>query len=148
MRLFTFAISSIVDVNTGHGLAGSKQFLQIDAASGSGRKPRLISAHGLLTALRGAISSWIERYRVRAQERRELAELLGMSDRLLRDIGLSRGDLIAVELGSLSLQQLQSERRGRRDGEHEIVSEVKLGRATEIEHEAANEASYQERKCA
>lgn len=148
MRLFTFAISSIVDSNTGYGLSGTRRFLEIDAAAQRGRQIRSKSGHGLLAALKGVVSRWIDGYRTRAQERRELAQLLGMNDRLLRDIGLSRGDLIAVQLGTASLRELQDERRGHSDREQDIVSTAELGRAADISREAANEASYRDRKCA
>ena len=148
MSLFTFAISSIVDANTGYGLSGTRQFFDIETASSRDRGFVSNSVHGLIGRIKSAISNGIGSYQARAQERRDLAELQRMSDSMLRDIGLHRGDLIAVELGSVSLEQLQKERRGERDEAQEIVNTVRLARAAGIEHDAANEASYQDRKCA
>ncbi len=148
MKLFTFAISSIVDANTGYGLSGTKRFLDNDSASGGAARPRAESGPSLFDRIRGALARGLESYRASAQERRELAQLQNMSDALLRDIGLHRGDLIAVELGTVSLQQLQQERRGERAETQEIVNTANLGRASDIEQEAANEASFQDRKCA
>ena len=148
MRLFTFAISSIVDANTGYGLSGTKKFLEVESAAKPGSAIQSKSAHGLFASIKSLVARGIESYQARAQERRDLAKLLGMNDRLLKDIGLNRGDLIAVELGSISLRELHAERHARHDRGHEIVNTAQLGGTTDIEHEAANEASYQGQKCA
>ena len=96
MKLFTLAIASIVDVNTGHGLAGSKHFIDPATARRRGLEIRSNSVHGVFAAIKSAIAGRFDDYRARLQERRDLRSLMAMNDRLLKDIGITRGDLMAV----------------------------------------------------
>ncbi|MDX1593760.1 MAG: DUF1127 domain-containing protein [Gammaproteobacteria bacterium] len=60
-----------------------------------------------------ALSATIERYLARRSERRALAALERLDDRVLRDIGLRRDDLDAVRKGSTTLAALDATRRQR-----------------------------------
>jgi len=148
MRLFTLAIASIVDVSTGHGLAGSKHFIDPDTGRRRGLEIRPTSVHGVFAAIRSAIAGRIEVYRARVQERRDLRRLMAMNDRLLKDIGITRGDLMAVEMGATSLTELHAERQARRRGDDVGISSTVATTTLALSGTAANEQSYVEKKCA
>ncbi len=147
MRLFNFAIASIVDANTGY-LAGKKPFVELEAAGRHGRLIRSKSVHGFFGALGTAIGGYAERLRKHTQDRRDLKQLLRMNDRMLQDIGLTRGDLIAVELGSVTLQQLYDERRSARQ---EYLVDLVPAQATapvDVDGDAANQPDFDDKKIA
>lgn len=149
MRLLTYAIASIVDANTGYGLHGSRHFVDPRAAVQRAHRIRSNSVHALAGSIRAAIGARIEGLRARLQERRDLKQLIAMNDHLLRDIGLSRGDLIAVELGKKTLAEIYAERRAARgiDGTARPATSAATA-AFGHTGEAANEEDYQAQKCA
>ena len=147
MNLFTFAISSIVDTNTGY-LSANKQFIDVDKAASHAREIRAESGNGVFTAIRSAIASLLERRRQRVQERRGLNALLRMNDHMLGDIGLTRGDLVAVEMGSITLQDLQAERRPTRQDDIIDLEPAPATAPLEVEDEAANEPAFDDKKIA
>lgn len=145
MKLFTYAIASIVDANTGHGLPASRSFINPQAAVRRAHLIRSNSVHDLFTAIRAVIGTWIGRLEARAQQRRELKQLKAMSDRLLDDIGLTRGDLIAVELGSTTLAEIYAARRQARDPQPDTPAATAV---LEQSGEASNQDIYGVKKCA
>jgi uncharacterized protein YjiS (DUF1127 family) len=70
---------SIISLRAGHG-----SFVGLSAASASGRSPRRTRLIGVVDRL----LTWQERARQRRQ-------LQGLSDQMLRDIGLGRADVQA-----------------------------------------------------
>ena len=147
MKSFTFAIASIVDANTGFGLnhGGSQSYAQ---AERHGRTIRSRAVADLFGRVRTSLSELVEAYRQRVQERRDLQRLLRLNDHMLADIGLSRGDLVAVELGSIRLEELQAQREANRaDKLLQLKSDSKLTRLEDAT-EAANEQDFDNRKCA
>ena len=147
MNLFTFAISSIVDTNTGY-LSANKQFVDVDKAASHAREIRAESGNGVFTAIRSAIASLLERRQQHLQERRGLNALLRMNDHMLGDIGLTRGDLVAVEMGSITLQDLQAERRPTRQDDIIDFEPAPATAPLEVEDEAANEPAFDDKKIA
>jgi hypothetical protein len=74
--------------------------------------------------------------------------LAQLDDRILKDIGLSRGDVIAVELGQLTLQQLDAKRRNDyRNESLDLTTVDRIGEQT-LKLDAVNQAVYAEAKCA
>ena len=148
MKLLTYAVASIVDANTHYLSAGQR--LDTDFALRHGREIRSRSVVASLKALGRAIRSAVARLRSRHQEKRELAQLLRLNDALLRDIGLTRGDLLAVQYGATTLAALQSRR--------EAASRERIGRGNvhrlsttvrdDVIDEAASETGYATAKCA
>ena len=113
MNTISFAIASIVDANTGytrHHTRGNVGYADAVPRANKFRFRSLLTSWG---GLRNSIAAFVERYRKRAEQRRQLAELASLSDRLLRDIGLHRGDIHAVESGQVSLADLHRDRRQR-----------------------------------
>ena len=111
MKLISFAIASIVDANTGYRQPTSGG--QVDYVY-AGKQGRAIRSHQLLALfgrLLGGLGGLVERSRAKAEQRRQLAELGALSDRSLRDIGLHRSDIHAIESGQVSLADLQAVRQ-------------------------------------
>lgn len=115
MKLIQFAVASIVDANTGGTYARHVSSIDTRAAEQHARAIRARSLIALGHAIVDSIKSALERLRERAESRRALNELLNLSDRNLADIGLFRGDLIAVKLGATTLEALSAEREARRN---------------------------------
>ena len=98
-----------------------------------------------IEALGRGIGEIYAKLKKQAQHRRELAELNQLSDRLLRDIGLSRADLVAIELGGTTLEQLDADRRSRRSSKLRQASRVEPVTAS---LQASNQDYYDEARCA
>lgn len=95
--------------------------------------------------LSGALRRFIAKSRDRAEHRRQVKQLLAMDERQLRDIGLNRGDLIAVEMGQLSLAELNEARQQRRQSVR-LLSVARKARSTSVDHSEL--AQVQAAKCA
>jgi uncharacterized protein YjiS (DUF1127 family) len=148
MKLLQLAVASIVDANTGNGLAHNDGRIDYPAQAHHGRIIRGKSIVALYGQIKAQLSKAISSYREHVKQRRQLAVLGQLNDHLLRDIGLSRGDLIAAELGQVTLQQLDATRH---NGKSKVLSDLstagRLGPQT-LQLNAVNEAVYAEAKCA
>lgn len=113
MKHFQFAIASIVDANTGYGLARGGGNIDYRDAELRSRAIRSKSVHAFVAAIGAAVGDILADYRERARQRRAIEELSQLSDHYLDDIGLTRGDIAAVKLGQTSLEMLDSDRRAR-----------------------------------
>jgi len=111
MKLFEFAIASIVDANTGHGLEGKN--LSVDYASEihRGREIRSKSVLALFASIKHRIGQVISNYHVRAHNRRSINVISNLSDRLLKDIGIERYEIAQVRAGLTTLKELYASRR-------------------------------------
>jgi len=148
MKLFQFAVASIVDANTGNGLVHAGGRVDYTAAADHGRAIRAKTVAALIGLIKSRISNAISTYKERARQRSGLSELSRLDDRLLKDIGLTRGDLIAVELGQTTLAELAPLR-----GVDNVAETLKLTVANQINEQdqdiyAVNETDYVEQKCA
>ena len=147
MKPFTFAIASIVDSNTGYGLprGGGIDYESIERAS---RKRRATAFINLLVRARSAVSTLAYRLRKRRELARSLRELSALNDRMLEDIGFTRGDVLAAQSGQLDRNELELRRehnRGKRPVRlHAAVSTAK----NENPVQAINEAVFARAKCA
>jgi hypothetical protein len=66
----------------------------------------------------------------------------------LKDIGLSRGDVFAIELGQMTLQQLNAQRHNRYQSKIlNLTTSVRTAQQG-LQLDAVNEAVYTESKCA
>jgi uncharacterized protein YjiS (DUF1127 family) len=148
MKSIQFAIASIVDANTGHGMPQNTREIDYQAVS---QRAHVIRSRSFMHSL-GRIGKTIvdglkARYRSREQ-RRNINSLSRLNDHMLDDIGLVRGDIIAAQTGQISLAQLEAQRttdRGNTILHSQGTSGVELNPVTTS---AANEALYAEAKCA
>ena len=147
MKLLQFAVASIVDANTDHGLVHSGGSIDYSAAERHGRTIRANTVASLISLFKGRISSAISTHRARALKRRGLADLLRLNDRLLKDIGLTRGDLVAVKLGHTTLAELSPLRRAGVDDTLNLTVPVQVNEQLQNIN-AVNEAHYAEKKYA
>lgn len=147
MKQFQFAIASIVDANTGYGLVHGGDTRDTSAQERHAHEIRNRSVRAFFSSLKDSVASLVAALRERSRERRALAALSELSDYHLEDIGLTRGDVTAVELGQVSLQELNDDHRAR-------MSAKPLGfaQAARVEQaqtgDASNEARYVEAQCA
>jgi uncharacterized protein YjiS (DUF1127 family) len=148
MKSLQFAVASIVDANTGQGLAHNGGRIDYAAAAQHGRTIRAKSIIALYRLIKAQLGKAFSNYRERAAQRHQLADLAQLDDRLLKDIGLSRGDMIAVELGQVTLQQLDAQHRNDYRNElPNLTTASQIGEQT-LKLDAVNQAVYAEAKCA
>jgi len=148
MKLFHYAVASIVDVNTGNGLPLV-----------SGRAEKIADYQGSRPRLAGILVNYLQRVRTgisvanivlrkRRALKRSLQPLSQLSDHLLEDIGLSRADVVAAENGQIDVAELES-RRIQNRGNKRI--NLRQGTATADNPEtrnAFNDAVFARAKCA
>jgi len=148
MKLLQFAVASIVDANTGYGLVHSGGRIDYPAAERHGRTIRARTIASLVNLIKDRVSNAISTHSARALQRRGLAELGRLDDRLLKDIGLTRGDLVAVELGHTTLAELAPLRRASKVDKtlNLTVPEQVTEQVQDIN--AVNEAYYADKKYA
>lgn len=144
MKLIYFAVASIVDANTGYKLTSAGGGIDYAAAEQHGREIRAKTVATLISRIKARLSSAVSTYRARALQRRGLAELSRLDDRLLTDIGFTRGDLLAVQLGHTDFKELAAQRRA---GNVDQALSLAV-HEQDLEFEAANEADYGAQKCA
>ena len=148
MKMFQFAIASIVDANTGNGLIHGSGNLDYAAAERNGRKIRARSIAALFAAIETGLSEVVASYRKNAKQRHNLRALMKLNDHLLDDIGLSRGDLHAVRLGAVTMEALNASYRAARRSSQAKQNEVSASTRLNLELDASNERFFDSRKCA
>ncbi len=144
MNSFYFAVASIVDANT--------HYLDDRAAL----EPALARAHQIrsqslldfIRQLKTALSERIASARAAAEDRRQLRDLKRLDDRQLRDIGLHRGDLSAIELGLIELQDLAREQREKNRRIVAVAEPLATTARSGPGIAAANDSGLQDTRCA
>jgi len=148
MKHLPFAIVSIVDANTGFGLSHGVGKIDHCAAKRHAHAIRAKSIIALFAAIKQRISVAVEAYKERAQARRDLLTMLNLSDHMLKDIGLTRGDLASVQYGAVTLKQQDAERKASRQvADQHVYSFTRVEKANQAQ-EAVNQELYTEAKCA
>ncbi len=148
MKLFEFAIASIVDANTGHGLEGKN--LSVDYASEfhRGGEIRSKSVLALFASIKQRIGQVISNYRVRAYNRRAINVISNLSDRLLKDIGIERYEIAQIRAGLTTLEELDASRRpGQVDIVQALQSPVRIDKEVR-KLGAVNQDIYAQARCA
>ncbi len=143
MKLLQFAIASLVDANTGGNYARHVDSIDTAAAERRAREIRSRSVIAFARSLGESLSNTLAGYRERRAAKRALDSLLRLSDHNLADIGLHRGDLIAVKLGATTLEALNAEREARR----KVSSTASITRIDESSP-AGNDADLAVARCA
>ena len=147
MKLFQYAIASIVDANTGFGLHRDAQVDSYAVAEQNGRRIRARSVLALLGSIRRDIAAVIESLRAYRERRRKIGEVVALSDRQLDDIGLNRGDVLALEQGIIDLEQLEA-RRFENLGNKRVHLYRGNRHRNDVSRHAVNEAIFARAKCA
>ena len=115
MKLLQFAVASLVDANTGGNYARHVDSIDTAAAERHARAIRSRSVIAVARSLGDSLKGILAEYRERREAKIALDSLLRLSDHNLDDIGLHRGDLVAVKLGATTLDALNAEREARRN---------------------------------
>ena len=148
MSYFQFAIASIVDANTGHGLVHNSGKIDYAAAASHGSSIRSKSIVALFRKIRDQLSKAIATIRDRQAQKFKIRHLAGLNDHILEDIGITRGDVIALQLGQIDLQQLEVQRGKRRSTTHLHQATVTRNIGNKVRRNALNEAVFARAKCA
>ena len=150
MKHFNLAIASIVDANTGNGL--NHNFIDQFGPYHSTHEQhvheiRSRSFLDLVTKIKTLVQKYIEDSKTKARNRQVIEDLRQLDDRNLKDIGLNRGDLYALQLGTTSLEALNARRNSSADTHK--PSQVASNVGTSVSSiESANQALYEAKKCA
>ena len=148
MKLLQFAVASIVDANTGYGLAHHGGSIDYAAAAQHGRTIRAKSIVAVYKLIKDQLGNAISSYRARSRKSRQIAALVQLDDHLLKDIGLTRGDVFSVEMGLVTLEQLDAKRSNEYQNKLLGVSTTaQVGQQT-LQLDAVNEAVFAGKKCA
>lgn len=155
MKLYNFAIASIVDANTGNGV--SRRFVEQFGSKNSnyeqfGREIRAKSILGLVGKIKSALIQYIADSKAKARERRSVEEVSQMSASMLKDVGLTQNDADDLRLGLISLDSLSARRdqnRKQREARLRRLSQSpKQVNISSSGHESANQENYELKKCA
>jgi hypothetical protein len=74
--------------------------------------------------------------------------MIKLSDRMLKDIGLTRGDLASIQYGVVTLKQLDAERKALRQVTNQhVTTSIRVEKVNQAQ-EAVNQELYAEAKCA
>ncbi len=148
MKLFQYAVASIVDANTGNGLLHYSNAPDYSALERRGLEIRSRSITDLFARAKTGLVAAVTDYRTGLKQRRDLRSLQRLNDHLLEDVGLTRADLYSVELGATSLAELNANRLSARS-DRQLESKRLAGSETvDQKREASNEALFEQRKCA
>jgi len=154
MKLFNFAIASIVDANTGNGI--SRQFVDQSGSKDSGhlqygREIRAKSVPGVLAKIKIAVRQFVDDSRLAARTRRSNEALSQLSEHILKDIGLTFVDIQDLKSGQTTLEGLNARRDQYRD---QTARSLRLLQSTKrlssqvVDVDSANQAHYEAAKCA
>ncbi len=155
MKLFSFAIASIVHANTGNGV--NRHFVENFGSKNSsyvqfGREIRAKFVLDIVGKIKNALIQYIRDSKAKARERRGVEEVSQMSATMLKDVGLTQNDADDLRLGLISLDNLnarsdqnrrQREARWNRPGQLSKQLSVSV-----IELESANQETHELKKCA
>ena len=155
MKLFSFAIASIVDANTGNGInrhfvekLGSKNssYVQFD------HEIRAKSILDIVGKIKNALIQYIADSKAKARERRDVEEVSQMSATMLKDVGLTQNDADDLRLGLISLDNLNArsdQNRRERDARWSRPGQSsKQVSVSVIDLESANQETHELKKCA
>jgi len=155
MKLINFAISSIVDANTGNGV--SRRFAEQFGSKNSnyeqfGREIRAKSILDLVGNIKSAFIQYIADSKAKAQEQRSVEEISQMSASMLKDVGLTQNDVGDLCRGLISLDSLSARRDQNRNQREAHLSRLsqppKQVNISGSGHESANQENYELKKCA
>lgn len=148
MKLFQYAVASIVDANTGNGLPHYGNAPDYSVLEQRGREIRSRSITDLLAHVKTRLVTAVTDYRTGLKQRRDLRSLQRLNDHLLEDVGLTRADLYSVELGATSLAELNASRLSARSDRQLASNRLAGSEAVDQKLEASNEALFVQQKCA
>jgi uncharacterized protein YjiS (DUF1127 family) len=149
MNTFQFAIASIVDANTGNGLVHNGGKIDYAAAASRGNRIRAKTIITLFGLASRRLSKAIASIRERRAEKRRISQLARLNDHILEDIGISRGDVVALRLGQIDFEQLETRRDQNRSAAARLQPVATTrGIDNRVRRDAFNEAVFAKARCA
>ena len=148
MKLIQLGIASIVDTNTGSVLPYTTGGIDYAAAENHAHRIRSRSIITLLQRIGEKISSTLQALYQRREQRRGIQRLTRLNDHILKDIGFTRGDVIAAQQGQIDLPQLEARRYKGSSRAVVPLRNVAGIRSKADNRSAINEAIYASAKCA
>ena len=148
MKLIQLGIASIVDTNTGNGFPHSAGGIDYAAAENHAHRIRSRSVITLLQRIGEKINSTLQALYQRREHRRGIQRLTRLNDRMLEDIGFTRGDVIAAQQGQIDLPQLEARRNEGTSSPVVPLRNVAGIHSKADNRSAINEATYARAKCA
>ena len=154
MKLFNFAIASIVDANTGNGI--SRQFIDQSGSKESGhlqygREIRAKSVLGVLAKIKSAVKQFVDDSREAARARRNNEAISQLSEHILKDIGLTFVEIQDLKSGQITLEGLNARRDQYRDQgarNLRLLQSTKRVSSQVVDIDSANQAHFETAKCA
>jgi len=148
MKLIQLGIASLVDANTGSVLPATTGGIDYAAAENYAHRIRARSVSAFLQRIGDKISSTLQALQQRHKHNRAIQQLTRLEDRMLEDIGITRDDVIAAQLGQIDLLQLET-RRNEGVISHGVPLRNVAGIHSKADNRSAiNEATYASAKCA
>jgi uncharacterized protein YjiS (DUF1127 family) len=148
MKALQFGIASIVDSNTGHGLVHTGGRIDYGTAANDAHRIRSRTVITLAQRIGERVVAVLQTLRERRAHNRGIQQLAGLDDRLLEDIGFSRGDISAVQSGQINLEQLAVQRHESENRGRPKLRKIQTGRHNPVTDIAINEAPYTRANCA
>jgi uncharacterized protein YjiS (DUF1127 family) len=148
MNAFHFGIASIIDSNTGSGLPRAPSATGIGIARRKPARSRVKVFIDYLQRVRDGIGVARTVLRKRRELNKSLRQLNRLDDRMLDDIGLTRGDLIAAGNGQMDLEQLEHKRILNRGSSRVVLRNIPSEGRLPANAGALNEAVFARAKCA
>ena len=148
MKALQFAIASIVDSNTGFGLPSGSARIDYAAAEADSRRIRSRKFVNYLQRIRSGITAARYVLRKRRELKRGLRQLSKLDDRMLEDVGFTRGDILAAQSGLMDQAELERQRIGNRDKKRIPQSRVFTADPHSELRNAVNEAVFAKARCA
>jgi len=148
MKLLQFAVASVVDANIGYGLGHNNGRIGYAAAAQHGRTIRAKSIVAVYRLIKDQLGNAISSYRAKSRKGRQIAALAQLDDHLLKDIGLTREDVFSVEMGLVTLEQLDAKRANSHQRELRGLSTTAQVGQQNLQLDAVNEAIFAGEKCA
>jgi uncharacterized protein YjiS (DUF1127 family) len=148
MKLIQLGIASIVDTNTGNGFPHYAGGIDFAAVENHAHRIRSRSVITLLQRIGEKINSTLQALYQRREQRRGIQRLTRLNDRMLEDIGFTRGDVIAAQQGQIDLSQLKARRNEGTSSPAIPLRNVAGIHGKADNHSAINDATYASAKCA
>jgi uncharacterized protein YjiS (DUF1127 family) len=147
MKPFHFAIASIVDANTGFGHYQGSERIDYASAEQEAHSLRSRSFTRFLGRIGEGIAAGIARLRQYREYSRGVNRLAALSDHHLEDIGVSRGDVIALQMNQIDASELEARRIATR-GKIRVQLSKPHNQANRNARHAVNDAIFVRAKCA
>lgn len=114
MNSLLFAVASLADATTGHGIAAAEKSTAVGDYSDDlrrGRNIRLQTIAAMFKLIFQREKAVLNGIQQEARRQQKMKQVLNMSDHMLSDIGIEREDLALLRSGQATLETIQQQRK-------------------------------------